>query len=250
MAIKLGDPATKKQATGRLYFQRKTNGTLEVSWLDFGNCKAHKLAPDVQRNEHMASADGINTVDLSLVKSVKRLFQYELDEVTPDLERLRQLAGDPGADVVQAGAVVVAEQICNANSKQGRTVFTAKQGLSAYTVKIAGVAKVEGTDYLIDAGAGAIYIIPGGGIADNSTVTIDYTAAQVTTKQFTATSELLAEGNFKYIEKDQFNAAPREVTTFYGQCYVSNWGENNGEFNTTTLDALAWTKPVVSQRKD
>jgi hypothetical protein len=247
---KLGDAITKKKVTGRLYLKRRVNGVLEASYLDLGNCVTGGYKPDVQRAEHMKSDNGFKRVDLTLAKTIKPLYSFELDEITPDLERLRHLAA-AGAESTQAAGNTVAEVLCNANSKKGRTFFTTKQGLSAVVVKVGVTVKTLNVDYALDAGAGAITILPDSTIADNSTVTVDYTAAEVKTESFTAHSELRVEGDFLFLEKDQFSAVPRARHTWSGEAYVSNWGENNGEdFNKTTLDSIPLTDPVIVVRKD
>jgi hypothetical protein len=250
MSAKLGDAITKKLTTGRLYFQRKTSGTYESNWLDFGNCVTSGYKPEVQRADHMKSAGGFKRVDLSLVKSIKPLFSCELDEITPDLERLRQLAS-AGTDVVQSSGTTTDEVLVTSASLKGRTYFAAKQGLSAVTVKVSSTAKTLDVDYSIDLGSGAVTILPDSTIANNSTVTITYTAAAITTVKHTAFSELRTEGRFKFIETDQHSAVPRATTTFEGQCHVSNWGDNATEdYTKTTLECLPLTDPVVNTRKD
>lgn len=245
--MKLGDKETKKITTGRLYIKK----TGETNWRDMGNCKAHKFEPEIARKDHMASAGGIKRVDLSLVTSIKHKYSFEFDEHTAEAEELRLLATQ-GADSVQATATVAAEALTGgAYSKKGRTYFTAKQGLSSVVVKVAGTAKTLGTDYSVDPGSGAITILPASTIADNSTVTVDYVAADVTMQNFTANQTLLFTGSFKYVEKDQFSAVPRETTEFDGQAQVTNWGENSGEdYNAFTLEALAFTDPTIKTRKD
>lgn len=250
MSAKLGDPILKKLTTGRLFFKRKTAGTYETNWLDFGNCKTAGYKPEVQRVDHMKSDGGFKREDLSLVKSIKPLFSFELDEITADLERLRQLAG-AGTDVAQASGTTTAEALVTSASVKGRTYFAAKQGLSAVTVKVGGTAKTLDTDYSIDLGSGAVTILPDSTIANGSTVTIDYTAAAITTVKHTAFSELRAEGDFKFVEKDQHSVIPRATTTWTGQCHVANWGENNTEdFTVTTLESIPLTDPIVNTRKD
>lgn len=251
MSEKLGDSTTKKLTTGRLYFQRKTAGVYETNWLDFGNCKTAGYKPDVQRAEHMKSDLGFKRVDLSRVKSIKPLFQFELDEITPELERFRQLAA-AGDSATQASGSVSSgspETLVTSDSVKGRTYFTAKQGVSNVVVKVSSTTYTEGTDYSVDYGAGAITILPGSTIPDGSTVTVSYDYAQVVTKTFTSYEELITEGRFKFIEKDSVTSVPHSVTTFEGQCYVSNWGENaTDDYNVTTLDCLPLTDPVVSRR--
>lgn len=244
---KLGDPITKKLSTGRLYLRRKG----ENNYADFGNVTEHKPDPQIGRAEHMKSDGGFKTVDFSNVKSINPKYIYSLDEHTPELLKLMVL-GTQGADIVQAGGAVVAEALTGgANSKQGRTYFALAQGLTLVTVKVGGVAKVLDVDYQLDPGIGAVTIIPGGGIVDNSAVTIDYTAPALTRLLFNAFTELRVEGDIKYVEKDQNSTVPRQVTDFYGQIHVANWGENSTEdYNKIGVECIPLNKPTITVRKD
>jgi hypothetical protein len=96
-----------------------------------------------------------------------------------------------------------------------------------------------------------VTIIIGGGIADNSAVTIDYTAVAVTKQPFNAFTELRVEGDIKYVEKDQFSLVPRQVTDFYGQIHVANWGDNAAEdYNKVSVECIPLNKPTITVRKD
>jgi hypothetical protein len=245
MAVKLGDAQTKRKTTGRLYLKR----TGETNYIDFGNVAMHKLDPQVERVEHLKSAGGFNTVDLNQPKTINFKCVFELDEHTNELEKLRMLATQ-GADTTQGSGNVVAESLTT-NSKKGRTYFAAAEGLSAVVVKVSGVTKTLGTDYTVDLGSGAVTITPDSpGIADGSTVTIDYTKAQVTRENFTALKELRVTGDVKYLEADQFSDVPRAIYEATGQIFVTGWGDNNGEYTKTTVEFVPSTAPTIKTRKD
>jgi hypothetical protein len=246
MAAKLGDAITKKLTTGRLFYT-PLNDVLGA--IDVGNVLDHKYDPSIERIKHMAAQNGYKQVDVNLVKSAELKYSFTLDEITIELLKLMFL-GTQGSDVVQASGTVTAESLTT-NSKQGRTYFAVARGLSAYTVKVASVAKLEGPDYTIDAGSGVISIPSNSGIADGSTVTIDYTKAAITTQPVTLLKNLLAQGTFKFIEKDQFAANPRAIHDFSGQAQVIDWGENNmDDVTKVKLEVLATGNPVISFRKD
>jgi hypothetical protein len=245
--VNLGSPNTKKLTTGRLFIQL-TSPSVDTFYRDMGNCTEHKIDPKVTRKEHKKAAGGFLRTDISLVSEISPMYQFIFDEHTPDLISLA-LLGTQGADSVQAGAVIVAEQLTN-NSQQGRTYFTTQPGCSAVTVKVGGIAMVLNVDYAIDLGSGAVTILNGGGIANASTVTINYTSAALTYHNFTAFQTLLLQGSVKYVETDQFNIAPRQTTTFNGQLYVTQWGDNKADYNNITVDAVPLTNPVVQTRQD
>jgi hypothetical protein len=182
------------------------------------------------------------------VKTINYKYAFEVDEHLAELEKLSVL-GTQGGDTTQTSGNVTGESLTT-NSKKGRTFFTAAEGLSAVVVKVSAVTKALDVDYALDAGSGAITILEGGTIADGSTVTVDYTRAQVVRENFTALKELLVQGDMKYIEKDQFSDVPRAIHEASGQIHVTNWGENTGEYNKRMLEFIPYTKPTVKTRKD
>jgi hypothetical protein len=246
MAVKLGDPQTKKLTTGRLFYTPLND---VQGAIDLGNVLDHKYDPAIDRIKHKAAQNGLMQVDLNLVKGAELKYVFTLDEITIELLKLMFL-GTQAADVTQASGNITAESLTT-NSKGGRTYFAAARGLSAYAVKVTAVTKTEGVDYTIDAGSGAITILASGTIADASTVTIDYTKAQIVTQPVTLLKFLLAQGTFKFVEKDQFAANPRAIHDFSGQAQVMDWGENTMEDVTKIkLEVLATGNPVISFRKD
>jgi hypothetical protein len=246
--MNLGQAITKKFTSGRLWLQFLPADLAAGFWRDIGNVEDYKADPKLTRKEHMASAGGTKRTDLSLVADITSKYSLTVDEFTPDLEALLAL-GTQGNDVVQNAGNTVGEQL-TASSLQGRTYFAAKQGLSAVTVKVGGVAKVLGTDYAIDLGSGAVTILNGGGIADTSAVTIDYTAAAITNHVFTGFTQLIQLCNFKLAEYDQFSTVIRETTTGSGQIYVTNWGDNKDDFTKIVLELLIVGNPTVTRRAD
>jgi len=241
----LGQQITKKFTTGRLYAQL----TGDVGfWRDLGNVKDYKQDPKLTRKEHMASGGGVKRTDLSLIGDITAKYSLTCDEFTNDLEALLNLATQ-GADAVQAGGAIVNEALTGA-SLQGRTYFTANIGISALTVKVGGNAMLLGTDYSVDLATGAITILAGGNIANASAVTASYTAAAVTQHVFTAFANLIQLGTFKLVEYDQFAATPREIQQFAGQLYVTNWGDNKGDFTEPVLELLVFGNPTILRRSD
>jgi hypothetical protein len=250
----LGQPITKKLVTGRLFAQL-TQPVVDTFFRDYGNVVDHKLDQKVTRKEHMKSSGGLRRVDVSLASSMAPMYEFTLDELTPDLEALRQV-GTQNADVVQAGAAIVNEQLCNANSQQGRVFFTAQSFISAWTVKVGATVCVDGTgtgvgDFSVDAGTGAITILNASvNIPNESTVTISYTSGAVTQHSFNTYNALIATGNIKFVEYDQFSGIPRTITTFVGQLYVTSWGDNKGDYNQPVLTVIPLNNPTVLTRAD
>jgi hypothetical protein len=245
----LGQQITKKFTTGRLYAQLNVAGVLDAFWRDLGNVEDYKLDPKLTRKEHMASGAGVKRTDLSLIADITQKYSLTFDEFTNDLEALLAL-GTQGADAVQNAGNIVNEAL-TAASKQTRVYFCANMGLSAFTLKVGGNAMVLGVDYSVDLPSGAVTILAGGGIADASAVTVSYTAAAITNHVFTGFNNLIVQGNFKLVEYDQFsNVTPRQINTFNGQLYVTNWGDNKEDFTKVVAELLVFGNPTINRRAD
>lgn len=221
-----------RQTTGRLYWVP----TGEAGFIDFGNCTAHKVAPDVQRTEHLQRDNGIGTVDFSLARSIKPVRVFTFDEHFADVIRLLTLgtasvtpptAGNDVELVIDAGDLVV-----------GRTFDLGGMRISdLHGVNGGPTVLVRDVDFTLDAGSGMLTIISGANFGTDWTFTYDYEA--VDTVDFASFSRLLERGSFRYIEKDQFDAVPLRTETFTGQVMVTGWGENNMEgFNEYTVEVL------------
>lgn len=242
----LGQQITKKFTTARLFFQLSAD-VASGFWRDLGNVEDYKFDPKLTRKEHMASAAGVKRTDLSLIADATPKYSLTLDEFTNDLEALLTLATQ-GPDAVQNAGNINAEAL-TANAQQGRTYFTVNAGISAVVVKVGATVMVLGTDYTVDLGSGAITILAAG-IANGNAVTVNYTAAAITNHTFTGFQTLLTQGNFKLVEYDQFSAVPRQTSTFGGQLYITNWGENKEDFTKVTLEVLVFGSPLILRRAD
>jgi hypothetical protein len=248
-----GDQILKKLTTSRLFLQFPSDAA--GVWRDMGNEEDYKNDPKIQRKEHMASGAGVKRTDLSLAAEITPKWSFTVDEFGVDLEALL-LLGTQGADSVQAGGNIVGEQI-TVNSLQGRTYFLANEGASAIVVKVGAAVYMQGVDYQLDnplisgaSGSGAITILNGGGIVNGSTVAVTYTAAAVTNHTFTAMTQLLQLCKAKVVEYDQFSTVPRCTTTYSGQVYVTNWGDNKADYTKVVIEVLAYGQPTISRRAD
>lgn len=255
MSANIGDPITKKFTSGRLYakytsiYPPPSGFAADTFFRDFGNTEDYKYDPKVSRKEHMKSAAGLKTTDLSLISDISPKFTFTFDEFTTDLENLLGL-GTQGSDAVQAGGNIANESMTT-NSQQGRVYFTANQGISAVVLKMGATTMTLGVDYTYDAGSGAVTIVNGGGIINGSTVTVSYTAAAITQHVITGYQQLIVMASCKVLEYDQFSStSPRQINTFNGQLYVTNWGDNKQDYSKITVEALVLGALTINRRAD
>jgi hypothetical protein len=241
-----------KLTTARLYWLPL--GAVD-GYIDFGNIPDYKDAPKRQRVEHMASRRGKKVTDLSLVKSNEQLKTFTLDEdfnttllllalanqnantIQPnvvDADSTFATTDDTVITVDGTGAVLTA---VFANPASTRVYDLARQGVTLLTAKDGNNANlVFGVDYNLDAGAGMVTVLQA---APATPWTFTYTCLQVTDLNFTGFDTLLTTGKFVFFEFDQFDAVPFATERFSGQCYITAWGDADGDkFTEFTLEVL------------
>lgn len=223
---------TARKTTGRLFF----NPFGESGYVDFGNCLDHKLEPEYARAPHSRFDRGRKVVDLELLKMTKQKRSFTFDERIADTLKLLAL-GSQAADLVQAAAVGQTAVIVLPDLRVGRTYSFGKLSVSNVAGQNDDDYLVAGTDYKIDAGAGLLTILRGTLLVSPWYFSFD--CAAVTQLNFTALAALLARGTFRFQESDATDAVPLNIDTFFGQCQVTSWGENNAEdFNRYTLEVI------------
>lgn len=133
------------------------------------------------------SSDGpIAEKDLSIATKTERSLKFSTKDIT--LENIALFSIGTVNTITQTTTPVVGESV--GTSKQGQYMQLGKslnaagaRGMTSITIKDDGVAATITTDYTIDAAMGRIYIVPGGGIADGSVITADFTPAANTREQ-------------------------------------------------------------------
>ncbi len=222
--------------TGRLYWLPRGATT---GYIDFGNVTAYKSDPKPERLPHFASSRGKKTLDLQLLKSIKNLWSFTLDEHFAATIALLAI-GTQLADTVQAAAAGVAVVIAAADLQEGRVYDFSKQSVSGVVVTLADLTPVPAAAYELDSGGGYLRINPDADLSQDWHLTFD--CAAVTKLNFDTFSSLLAQGAFRFIEQDQFDEVPVNTQDFQGQVYVTSWGDATGDkFNEFTIEVLFTT---------
>jgi hypothetical protein len=68
---------------------------------------------------------------------------------------------------------------------------------------------------------------------------------------FNAFTELGWRGTSSTWRRTSSALVPRQVTDFYGQIHVANWGDNSGEdYNKVGVECIPLNKPTITVRKD
>lgn len=157
---------------GKVYIDRLTAAGARTGEIFVGDCSAFEVTPTPEEIKHYSSATAgapLMASDTVRTALALRIVGHEFD-----LENLaRALYGNVGT-LSQTGSAVAAEDI--ASVQQGRYYELAYRDVSSVVVEPdgGGTPFVVTDDYLVDADEGRIYIVPGGGIADDDDIEVDY----------------------------------------------------------------------------
>jgi len=167
---------------GEIYVDLIDSNGATVGERFLGNCPGFTLSVESEQFEHFSSTSGIRSKDLTVTQSVDFSAQIQCDDVSA--ANLALFLG---------GAVGSKAQVATPVENEAHTV---KQGLEyqlgTSTSNPTGVRDVSSvvvtnaagsttyvldTDYRLNAALGRVYIIPGGSIADDQVIHVDYTPA-------------------------------------------------------------------------
>lgn len=163
---------------GKVYFDRKDADGNLVGERFLGNCTQLQIGTEDELREKYSSA----TASAPLLKRVNvrrtQEFTLTLDHFNKENIALA-LMGDVSALTQGSGSVT--DEVIGA-VQQGRYYKTSYRNISTVTVEPSGggEAYTLNTDYTIDAVTGRIYIVEGGGIADDDEIQVDYDYAEDT----------------------------------------------------------------------
>lgn len=179
---------------GEVYFDRFSSGA-STGERFLGNVTALSLTTSDEVIDKYSSVEASSP----LLKSVKIRRTVEVT-LTMDEFKMENIAlALSGTVAVGTQAAAAAQTISFANVKKGRAYSIGKFNVSNVVVEVAAVAKVLGTDYELDTTWGLIYIIPGGSIADNATVDVDYDCASITAYNTLKGGDADIEGKLRYV---------------------------------------------------
>lgn len=167
---------------GKIYFDPKDSITgLLTGERYFGDTPGCSIAVESKSLEVWDSDGQISELVKNIPLSVKRSFKFKAIDITDDNLAMFVVASVNA--VAQTGAAVVDESIAGVKQDRyyqvGKSTGnpTGRRGLSAVTVKVGAAVKTLGTDYTVDLVSGRVYIVTGGGIANDATILVSYTYA-------------------------------------------------------------------------
>ena len=183
---------------GMLFFKPPGSSAFE----DFGNVKEFALSINTEKLEHYSTSHGIKVKDAEIVKQQEFNVSFEIDELRVSTLEKFLLAS---RTTTSTSAGTVTDEAID-NVLKGFWYKLNNYNILPGSVTVTDDASppntfTEGTDYLIDYKAGAIYIVPEGSISDGTNLRIDYSYSASTKhtlqagEQYTITGTLWFKGD-------------------------------------------------------
>lgn len=187
---------------GKIYFD---DGTGEEY---LGNTPGAELSVDTTDLPHYSAESGIREKDDTALVEINRKLAITADDISVG-NWARFIIGAASTHS-QAATPVADAQLGSAPAgkvKQGRYYqlgvtsgnLSGVRDVTAVTIKVGAATKVLDTDYTLDATLARIYIIPGGGIADNDVVLESYTPTLGTRDQILSASSAAVAGALRFV---------------------------------------------------
>jgi hypothetical protein len=242
----------KERLTGRGYCALTATPT---QYIDLGNVTMFEVDFGIKRKEHFASRRGVLVMDRYDAYAAMAKWMIDLDEfVTPTLPFM--WAGSANTNFSQSTATAATFAF---TSKKGVWFDVGKYGLNNASLTTPA-SKTEGitADYLIDRGAGKVYIPLGSTIADSTACVVTYDAPALTYDSIAALSilnrnaiiELHGEDDSQAGKGAGTDAIPpsRYIFSFPGILSVEKSGQFKPEDYRAAQLILTLTSPMTVKR--
>lgn len=164
---------------GKLYGDRLTysNGVYtRTGEFDLGNCTQFEITPKLEVKEKYESMDPSSQLYSRAVTRQTHSVKIQGDEFAL-FNLANALSGGQGSINVTGATVsgTPGETVCAGTTLAGAWYPLQYRNVSGVTVKLGATTLVAGTDYILDATRGRIYIVPGGAGVGAGPLTAGYT---------------------------------------------------------------------------
>lgn len=225
--------ANKQYVLGRgeLYFDAMTPNTTNKTGERFiGNVTAFSLTIESETLDHFDSTQGVREKDDSVLLQINRTGAMTTDNM--DTENFALFILGATTTVTQANTPVIDEPIngvlVDRYYQLGVTTGNPSgvRGVSAVTVEDDATPTpatfVAGTDYVLDAALGRIYVKPGGAITAGTNLRVSYTPASNTRERIATGAGSKIDGGLRFVSQNP-KGPVRDVYIPY--CSLSPSGE-------------------------
>lgn len=163
----------------------------------FGNTPSFNLTAESENLDHFDADEGIKTKDKSVTLSLNRKGSFVTDNI--DIDNVALFFNANAAVVAQAGAVgktsVITNPLGDRYYQLGVTVGNPTGDRQVDNVVASGAA----TGFTVDEELGRVYIVAGGDIDGDGTVTFTYDTIAKSRKQIITTGDAAVEGALRFL---------------------------------------------------
>lgn len=187
---------------GKIYFD---DGTGEEY---LGNTPGADLSVEATSLDHYSAESGIREKDDTALVEINRKLAITADDISVG-NWSRFIIGSIGSITQTAVAVVdaVLGAVALGKVQQGRYYQlgvtsgnpSGVRDVTGVTIKVGAATKTLGTDYTLDATLARIYIVPGGGIANDDIVLESYTPVAGSREQVVSASAASTAGALRFV---------------------------------------------------
>lgn len=187
---------------GKIYFD---DGTGEEY---LGNTPGADLSVEATSLDHYSAESGIREKDDTALVEINRKLAITADDISVG-NWSRFIIGSIGSIAQTAVAVVdaVLGAVALGKVQQGRYYQlgvtsgnpSGVRDVTGVTIKVGAATKTLGTDYTLDATLARIYIVPGGGIANDDIVLESYTPVAGSREQVVSASAASTAGALRFV---------------------------------------------------
>ena len=209
---------------GKVYFDVFTPSTTTTTGERYlGNTPSFNLTAQSENLDHFDADAGIRTKDASVTLELNRTGNFVTDNIDPDNVALFFLGNaSVQAQASATGATsVITNPLGDRYYQLGVTTNNPSGVRSVSNVTASGGA-VAGTDFTVDADLGRVYIVAGGVIAGDPSVTFTYDVAAKSRKQIITSNTATVDGALRFLA---YNPRGTQLDYFMPSVKLSPNGE-------------------------
>jgi len=227
---------------GKLYFDRFTNSTDKIRTGEryLGNTPEINFNTEAELLEHFDADGGIRVKDDQVILEIVRTLTFTCDNIDDDNLAIFFLgtAGTFTQAAATGGTYDIDDVQQGLYYQIGQTAANPQGVRGVTTVSIAGASLT--TDYTLDAALGRIYIVPGGGIADDDDIVVTYTCTATDRARILTGDSVTVDGSLRYI-----SANPKGNQRDYYFPYVQLTPNGDYTFKGDEWQTLPFTCEVL-----
>ena len=193
---------------GRVYFDVFVASSTTITGERYiGNTPSFNLSAESENLDHFDADEGIKTKDKSVTLSLNRTGSFVTDNIDPDNVALFFVANaSVAAQAAATGKTTVITNPLGDRYYQLGATSGNPSGDRQVTNVVAGGGAVVVTDFTVDAELGRVYIVKGGAIDGDASVTFTYDTVAKSRKKIVTSGNATVEGALRFLANNATGA--------------------------------------------